>query len=239
MRRRDFVKVIAGAGVAWPLAAGAQQTAMPVIGFLHIGTVDDRSNTFLAAFRRGLKEAGYLEGQNVTIEHRFADYRDDRLPTLAADLVNRKVALIFVLGGGPMTALAARAATSTIPIVLAFGADPVKLGLAASLSRPGGNVTGVTFFTTELVSKRVELLCELLPSARTIGYLRDVQSARSRLIADQMEADARAAARALGRQLVTVIADKAEELSDAFATLASEHADGLVIGASPLLDSNN
>jgi putative ABC transport system substrate-binding protein len=238
MRRRDFVKVILGAGVAWPVAARAQQTAMPVIGFLHSGRADARTNGFLAVFRRGRQQAGYVEGQNVAIEYRFADFKFDRLPTLAADLVHRKVALIFELGGGAAAALAAKAATPTIPIVLAFGSDPVKLGLVGSLSRSGGNVTGVTFFTTELVSKRVELLCEVLPQARTISYLRTgTESIPSRAVADQMEADARTAARALGRQIVMVTIDEVEELSTAFATLASERADALVIGASPFLDS--
>ena len=133
MRRRDFIKGVAVAGAAWPLALSAQQAAMPVIGFLHIGRADARSNGLLAAFRRGLEQAGYVEGQNVAIAYRYAEYRSDRLPGLAADLVDRKVALIFELGGGPTPALAAKAATSTIPIVIAFGADPVKLALATVL----------------------------------------------------------------------------------------------------------
>ena len=173
MRRRDFIKGIAGsAATAWSLAVQAQQPPMPVIGFLHIGTADAFTNSALTAFRGGLQETGYVEGQNITIEYRFAENKGHRLPALAADLVNRQVNLIVELSGGAITALAAKAATSTIPIVLAFGSDPVKLGLAASLKRPGGNVTGVTFYTTELVSKRLELLCELLPQARRIAYLR-------------------------------------------------------------------
>jgi len=234
MRRREFITAL-GVGATWPLVAGAQQTAIPAIGFLHIGVADALANSFLAAFRRGLNETGYAEGQNVTVEYRFAEFESDRLPTLAADLVHRNVALIFELGGGAIPALAAKAATSTIPIVLVFGSDPVKLGLAASLNHPGGNVTGVTFFTTELVGKRIELLCELLPQARTIGYLRPQQS--SVTLSDQMEADAHTAARALGRQLVIVTVDKVEELNAAFSTLASEHADALVVGASPFLSS--
>ena len=230
------------AGAAWPLALSAQQAAMPVIGFLHIGRADARSNGLLAAFRRGLEQAGYVEGQNVAIAYRYAEYRSDRLPGLAADLVDRKVALIFELGGGPTPALAAKAATSTIPIVIAFGADPVKLALATSLNHPGGNFTGVTFFTTELVSKRVELLCEVLPQARTIGYLwatgtTEPEAIPTRAVVDQMEADARTAARALGRQIVKVTIDKVEELSTAFTTLASKSADALVVGSSPFLDS--
>jgi putative ABC transport system substrate-binding protein len=209
---------------------------MPVIGFLHVGTADAFTKSALNAFRRGLQETGYVEGQNVSIEYRFAANKGDELPALAADLVNRQVALIFELMGGAITALATKAATSSIPIVLAFGSDPVKLGLAASLNRPGGNVTGVTFFTTELVGKRLELLCELLPQARTIGYLR-TGTQLSSAVTEQMEADALATARALGRQLVIVKVDKPEELSAVFSTLVTEHADALVVGSGPFFDS--
>jgi putative ABC transport system substrate-binding protein len=237
MRRRDFIKGIAGsAATAWSLAVQAQQPIMPVIGFLHIGTADAYTSSALAAFRRGLQQTGYVEDQNVKIEYRFADNKGDRLSALAADLVNRRVDLIFELSGGAITALAAKAATSTIPIVLAFGSDPVKLGLAASLNRPGGNVTGVTFFTTELVGKRLELLCEVVPETRRIGYLRN-GTQLSTAVTEQMEADALTTTRALGRQLVTVKVDKAEELGAAFSTLVAEHADALVVGSGPFFDN--
>ena len=158
--------------VAWPLTARAQQAAMPIIGFPHLGTADAYTSNALAVFRRGLLEMGFAEDQNVTIEYRYADNKSDQLPQLAADLVRRRVAIIVELSGGSATALAAKAATSTIPIVVAFGSDPVKLGLAASLNRPGGNVTGATFFTTELVSKAARTPCQLAPQATTIDYLR-------------------------------------------------------------------
>jgi len=164
-----------------------------------------------------------------------ADNKYDRLPELAVDLVRRRVAIIVELSGGAVTALAAKAATSTIPIVVAFGSDPVKLGLAASLNRPGGNVAGSTFFTTELVSKRLELLCELVPQARKIGYLRTGPQL-STVVHEQMAADALASARSLSRQLLIVKVDKAEELEGAFSTLTAEHADALVIASAPLFD---
>jgi putative tryptophan/tyrosine transport system substrate-binding protein len=215
MKRREFIALIGGAVTAWPLAARAQQLNTPVIGFLHIGTAD---------------------AYTVKIEYRFADNKGDRLPSLAADLVNRQVNLIVELSGGAITALAAKAATSTIPIVLAFGSDPVKLGLATSLNHPGGNVTGVTFFTTELVGKRLELLCEVVPVAQKIGYLRTGPQLSS-AATEQMEADALKTTRALGRQLVIAIVDKAEDLSAAFSTLVAEHADALVVGSGPFFDN--
>jgi putative tryptophan/tyrosine transport system substrate-binding protein len=236
MKRREFIALIGGAVTAWPLAARAQQLNTPVIGFQHIGTADAYTSSALAAFRRGLQQTGYVEDQNVKIEYRFADNKGDRLPSLAADLVNRQVNLIVELSGGAITALAAKAATSTIPIVLAFGSDPVKLGLATSLNHPGGNVTGVTFFTTELVGKRLELLCEVVPVAQKIGYLRTGPQLSS-AATEQMEADALKTTRALGRQLVIAIVDKAEDLSAAFSTLVAEHADALVVGSGPFFDN--
>jgi putative tryptophan/tyrosine transport system substrate-binding protein len=235
MRRRSFIQGIA-ASAARPLAARAQQPAMPVIGFLHVGSVDAFTNNALAAFRRGLQEAGYVEGRNVAIEYRFAENKGDRLPALAADLVKRRVAVIFELSGGAITALATKAATSTIPVVLAFGSDPIKLGLATSLNHPGGNFTGATFFTTELVGKRLELLCEAVPQAKTVAYLR-TGPLLSSVVTEQMTADSLATARTLGRQLLVVKVDKAEDLNAAFATMVTEHADALAIAPSPFADS--
>jgi putative ABC transport system substrate-binding protein len=237
MRRRDFIKVVAGSAITWPIAGRAQQPAMPTIGFLHIGTADAFTNSALTAFRRGLRETGYVEGQNVTIEYRFAENKGDRLPALAADLVNRQVNLIVELGGGAPTALAAKAATSTIPIVLAFGSDPIKLGLAASLNRPGGNVTGVTFYTTELVSKRVELLCELLPQARRIAYLQPPPQLSTVVGTKQMEADALTTARSLGRQLLVSKVDSPQKLIDTFSAVINEHPDALLISSAPFFDT--
>jgi len=160
----------------------------------------------LPHFRRGLQETGFVEGQKVTIEYRFAENKSDRLSDLAADLVRRQVAVIVELSGGTPTALAAKAATSTIPIVLAFGSDPVKLGLAESLNHPGGNITGVTFFTTELVNKRLELLCEVLPQAKTIAYLRTGPQLSS-IVTEQVTDDALKMAHALGRELLILNVD--------------------------------
>jgi putative ABC transport system substrate-binding protein len=231
LRRREFITFLGGATVAWPLAARAQP-AMPVIGFLHVAFPDPYTQQ-LVAFRQGLKQSGYVEGQNVAIEYRWANNENDRLPELAADLVRRQVALIVAVGGAP-SALAAKAATSTIPIILVFGADPVQLGLVASLNQPGGNVTGVTFLTTELMAKRLELLRELIPQATTVAYLADLRS----VVGQEMLHGMLAAAGMLGRQIVVVEARSDRDFEPAFATFVERQAGALVIGASSLFDSN-
>ena len=205
---------------------------MPVVGFLHVAFPGPYTQQ-LVAFRQGLKQSGYVEGQNVAIEYRWAQNEYDRLPELAADLVRRRVALIVAVGGPP-SALAAKAATSTIPIVLVFGADPVRLGLVDSLNRPGGNVTGVTFLTTELMAKRLELLRELIPQATTIAYLADQRSVTS----EEMLRDTLAAAGVLGRELAVVGARSDRDFEPAFSTFVERQAGALVVAPSQLFDSN-
>jgi putative ABC transport system substrate-binding protein len=192
--RREFITLLGGAALAWPLAARAQQPGMPVIGFLDLGSPDPKS-AFGTAFRQGLADAGYVPGQNVAIEFRFANNQVALLPRLAADLVDRKVAVIVTIGS-PYAPLAAKAATSTIPIVFAVVEDPVRYGLVTSLSRPGGTATGMTFLTAELVGKQLNLLLELIPQATTIGCLLGPSSSP---IFEDRAAEMLAAGRALGR----------------------------------------
>lgn len=226
MRRRELMLLLGGATVAWPLAAHAQQRAMPVIGFLHFASPGQYANQ-VAAFRQGLSEAGYVEGQNVAIEYRWAEGRYDRLPALAADLVGRKVDLI--VAGGPPCAHAAKNATSTIPIVFSVGTDPVADGLVASLSRPSGNLTGVSILVSDLNPKRLDLLCELVPQARAIALLVNPNDANvERDIGDMQKA-----ARVKEVQLEILKAGTKSEIDAAFATLAQLHADGLVSASSP------
>jgi putative tryptophan/tyrosine transport system substrate-binding protein len=196
MKRRDLITLLGGAAVTWPLAARAQQPAMPVVGFLNHQSPETIGD-LLRAFRQGLKDTGYVEGENVAIAYRFAENQVDRLPELAADLVRRRVAVIATTGGPP-SAFAAKAATTTIPIVFSINEDPVRLGLVASLARPGGNLTGVNFFSAELVAKRLELLRELVPGAARVAVL--VNPAVATTTATTLR-DVEAAAPALGLQL--------------------------------------
>jgi putative tryptophan/tyrosine transport system substrate-binding protein len=221
MKRREFITLLGGAA-AWPLAARAQQPALPVIGFI-MGALSDGYAPLVAAFRQGLKETGYVEGQNVAIEYRWAEGQYDRLPALAADLVRRQVPVIVANTPG---ALAAKAATTTIPIVFTTSSDPVQIGLVASLSRPGGNVTGVTTLSAEVGPKRLELLHELVPTATIIALLVNPTNP----YADTMSRDLQAAAGTLRLQLYVLRASNERDIDDAFATLVQLRADALVIG---------
>jgi putative ABC transport system substrate-binding protein len=225
MRRREFITLLGGATVTWPLAARAQQATMPVIGFLH-GATPEAYTPMIAAFRKSLSEAGYSEAQNVRIEFRWAEGRLERLPELAADLVRHQVSVIFA-GGGAEPAVAAKAATSKIPVVFANGVDPVELGLVASLSRPGGNITGVTFLINTLGPKELEALHELRPQAAVIVALLNPDLAT---IASQSK-DLEMAARTLGLQILVLHANTEREIETVFTSLPEVQAGGLVIGA--------
>jgi putative tryptophan/tyrosine transport system substrate-binding protein len=229
MRRRDFIAAFGCAATAWPFAARAQQP-MPAIGFLNSGSPDSYT-PFVAAFRRGLTEASYVEGQNVAIEYRWAEGRNDQLPALAADLVRRKVAVI--MAGATPAALAAKAATATIPIVFETGADPVQAGIVASLSRPGGNVTGVSSLNITLDAKRLEALHELVPAASIIAYL---VNPTNPLKENQLK-EVEAAARTLGLDVPVVTASTEHGLESAFANLAQLRAAALLIAGDAFFNS--
>jgi putative tryptophan/tyrosine transport system substrate-binding protein len=229
MRRREFITLLGGAAATWPLAAGAQQPTMPVIGFLN-PTSSDAFAGRLGGFRQGLKDTGYVEGENVAIEYRWADNQTDRLPALAAELVRRRVAVIV---GNTPSAFAAKAATTTIPIVFIVAEDPVRLGLVASLARPGGNLTGVNFFTGELVAKRLELLRELVPRAARVAVLVNPAGPD----AETTLKDVEPAARAIGLQIPVLNASTSREISSAFATLVRERPDALFVGGDPFFSS--
>ena len=232
MKRRELLIVLGGVAVAWPLAARAQQKAMPVIGVLNTGSPGPSSAPFIAAFLQGLSEAGYVEGQNVTIEYRWAEGHYDRLPALAADLVGRKVDLI--MANSPPSALAAKSATSTIPIVFRHGGDPVADGLVASLARPGGNLTGVSQLGDEgLTAKRLELLSELVPRAGVIALLVNPNNSTAERVIQEVQQ----AARAKGLQLHLLKASSEGEIETAFASLVQLQVGALIVGADPFLTS--
>jgi putative ABC transport system substrate-binding protein len=232
MRRRDVITLLGGAAAAWPLAARAQQTSMPVVGFLNSRAPGDDPHV-LAAFRRGLKEAGYVEGQNVAIEYRFAESQYDRLPALAADLVRRQVAVIAANG---IAAQAAKAATATTPIVFVAGFDPVEVGMVANLNQPGSNITGVSILDVELGPKRLELLHELIPTASIFAVLVNPSDPAR---AETESRDLQAAARALGLQLHVLHASTERDLDTVFASVVQLRAGGLAIGGDPFFNSRS
>jgi putative ABC transport system substrate-binding protein len=231
IRRRDFIRLLGGAAAAWPLVARGQQPAMPVIGFLN-GASAQGYAAQVSAFKQGLRESGYVEGRNVAIEYRWAEGQYDRLPALAADLVRRQVAVITA---NSAAALAAKAVTSTIPIVFTTPTDPVTSGLVASLSRPGGNITGVTTLAVEVEQKRLELLHELVPAARRIGALINPTGPNAEIEARDMQD----AARALGLEMHVLHASSEGDFDRAFAALLQFRAGGLVVGADPFFNSRS
>jgi putative tryptophan/tyrosine transport system substrate-binding protein len=231
MIRRKFIALLGGTAAAWPLAARAQQPAMPVIGFLDPRSADAISER-LRVFRQGLKETGYIEGENVAIVYRFAENQNDRLPGLVADLVRRQVAVIATAGDDVPSVV--KAATATIPIVFIIAQDPVRIGLVASLARPGGNVTGINFFATELMAKRLELLRELVPTAARVAVLINPANAAS---AELSVRDLEQAARAMRLQIQVHNASTSREINTAFATIVRERPDALVVGTDPFFSS--
>jgi putative ABC transport system substrate-binding protein len=229
MRRREFITGL-GSAAAWPLAARAQQRATPVIGFLRSTSVAPFAN-LVVAFRQGLKEAGFVEGQNVAIEYRWAENQMDRLPALVAELIHRPVAVIVA---NSIAALAAKAATTTVPIVFTGGGDPVRDGLVASLNRPGANITGVNFLAGVLGSKRLELLRQLVPKATTIGMLVNPNTTEN----EAERADVQAAARALGQQLIVLNATSDRDIEPAFATFVERGTGAVLVGTGAFFNSN-
>jgi ABC-type uncharacterized transport system substrate-binding protein len=230
VKRREFITLLGGAATAWPLASGAQQPAMHMIGYLDLRSPEPVANR-LRGFRQGLKESGYIENENVVIAYRWAENQPHRLQELAADLVRRGVAVIVTVG--PPPTFAAKAATTTIPILFLVGDDPVRLGLVASLARPGGNMTGINIFNVELAAKRLELLRELVPRAARIALL--VNPADVAITETQVK-EVRAAARAIGLQIQVFNADSSPEIDAAFETISRERPDAIFVGVSTFLN---
>jgi putative ABC transport system substrate-binding protein len=231
MRRREFITLVGSAAATWPLTARAQQPALPVVGFIRDGSAN-ASAPLAAAFRNGLNETGYIDGQNVTVEYHWLEGKYDRLSALVTDLVRRQVAVIATPGNVP--SLAAKAATATIPIVFGVGEDPVQLGLVASLNRPGGNATGINFFVNELVAKRLRLLHDLVPKAVRIAVLVNPGSAS---VAESTLREVQEGAATLGMQILILNATTASEIDAAFATLARERAEALFVAPDALFVS--
>jgi len=230
MKRREFIALVGGAAATWPSIVRAQPAAMPVIGHMHAGTAEANKDEVLA-FEQGLKRNGYLRGQNVAIEYRWADGQYDRLPAMAAEVVGRRVALI--VAGTPVAAIAAKRATTSIPIVFHIGSDPVKDGLVASLNRPGGNMTGTTFFSNLLTSKRLGLLREILPNARVVAALVNPNNANAEFQANE----ANEAARTLGFEVFLLRAATEAEIDKAFGDLLQRKADALLVLSDSFLNS--
>ena len=230
MRRREFIAALGGATVAWPLSTRAQQPALPVIGFLNSESLMTWREE-IAAFQRGLAEAGFVDGRNVAIEYRWAESHNDRLPALVAELVRRPVAIIVVPGGTPAV-LAAKAATQTIPIVFLMGSDPIKIGLVDSLNHPSGNLTGVAALIVDAAAKRLQLLHELVPAAQLVGYLRNPKN--STYAAAEIK-ELQEGAEALGLRLLPLDASSQGEIEAAFAILAEQRVHALLVGADPFL----
>jgi putative ABC transport system substrate-binding protein len=231
MKRREFITLLGGATAAWPLAARAQQPAMPVIGFLNPTSPDTIADR-LRKFHLGLKETGYIWGENVAIEYRWAEGQNDRLPDLAAELVRRQVSVIAAFA--PATVFAVKAATTTIPIVFIATEDPVRLGLVNSLARPGGNATGINIFTREVAAKRLQILRELLPTATRVAVLVNPADAEN---AETTMKEVAAAARAIGLQILVFNASTSREIDAAFTTLMRERPDALFLGGDPFFTS--
>jgi putative ABC transport system substrate-binding protein len=233
VRRREFMTLVGGAAVAWPLTARAQQPAMPVVGFFHLTSLETRRE-YLAAFQRGLGETGYIEGRNVATEYRWAQGKNDQLPTLVAELVRNQVSVIVILES-TQGALAAKAATQTIPIVFMQGADPVQIGLVSSLNRPDGNLTGINLFLAEVVAKRLELLLEVAPSAASIGY---IHNPTNPVFAETETKELKVAARTLGLPLLLMEASRQGDIETAFAHLIQQRAGALLVSGDGFLHAN-